>query len=97
MEEGETMEHFHNRFSDYLGVSVKIMKTVYNRYHAHTHTHTHTHCVTVLFDTCAYVLGGGPGMTFTRSTRALSRLPILARCQRRHSWRWERWRRRCRL
>ena len=42
MEEGETMEHFHNRFSDYLGVSVKIMKTVYNRYHAHTHTHTHT-------------------------------------------------------
>ncbi len=33
MAEGETMQHFHNRFSDYLGVSVKIMKTVYNRYH----------------------------------------------------------------
>ncbi|ELR22581.1 uncharacterized protein ACA1_307780 [Acanthamoeba castellanii str. Neff] len=32
LEEGETIEHLHNRFSDYLGVSVKIMKTVYNRH-----------------------------------------------------------------
>jgi hypothetical protein len=31
LEEGETIEHLHHRFSDYLGVSVKIMKTVYNR------------------------------------------------------------------
>jgi hypothetical protein len=36
MEEGETLEHFHHRFSDYLGVSVKIMKTVYNRSHLTT-------------------------------------------------------------
>jgi len=37
MEEGETLEHFHHRFSDYLGVSVKIMKTVYNRSPPHFH------------------------------------------------------------
>ncbi len=36
MEEGETLEHFHHRFSDYQGVSVKIMKTVYNRSHLTT-------------------------------------------------------------
>ena len=58
MEEGETLEHFHHRFSDYLGVSVKIMKSVYNRSSPSPsppqqgflnkllhpiHQHTHTH------------------------------------------------------
>ncbi len=31
LEEGETLEHLHHRFSDYLGVSVKVMKSIYKR------------------------------------------------------------------
>ncbi len=42
MEEGETMEHFHARFSEYLNVSVPVMKAHYNRHAPPPHTITHT-------------------------------------------------------
>jgi hypothetical protein len=42
MEEGETMEHFHSRFSELLNVSVPVMKAHYNRYTALLLTDTHT-------------------------------------------------------